>query len=92
MANRVKKNGQRVRELFTWKEIKPELFAKIEENENLIDEYRKMITSFLLSLSQKSLSERDAHIVGNSITAAANLEKFADFLANIAITVQKFQR
>ncbi|MDX9806575.1 MAG: Na/Pi cotransporter family protein [bacterium] len=91
MANRVKKNGLRVRELFNDKEVAPELFAKIEENENLIDEYRKMITSFLLSLSQKSLSERDSHIVGNFITAAANLEKFADFLANIAVQFRSFK-
>ncbi|HSW61353.1 MAG TPA: PhoU domain-containing protein, partial [bacterium] len=91
MANRVKKNGQRVRELFNDKEVTPELFAKINENENLIDEYRKMITSFLLSLSQKSLSERDSHIVGNYITAAANLEKFADFLANIAVQFRNFK-
>lgn len=91
MANRVRKNGIRVQELFSGKEATPELFAKIEENENLIDEYRKMITAFLLSLSQKSLSERDSHVVGNYITAAANLEKFGDFLANIAIQFKSFK-
>lgn len=91
MANRVRKNGTRVQELFSGKEATPELFAKIEENENLIDEYRKMITAFLLSLSQKSLSERDSHVVGNYITAAANLEKFGDFLANIAIQFKSFK-
>ncbi|HRZ79569.1 MAG TPA: Na/Pi cotransporter family protein [bacterium] len=90
MAERVKKNGVRVQAILSGERSTDDVIKKIEENENLIDEYRKMITSFLLSLSQKSLSESDSHIVGNYITAAANLEKFGDYLVNIAIQYRNF--
>jgi len=90
MANQVKKNGVRVQKLLSGEEKGEEIYKKIENNENLIDEYRKMITSFLLSLSQKSLSEKDSHVVGNYITAAANLEKFGDYLVNITIQYRNF--
>ena len=90
MAERVKKNGVRVQAVLSGERNPDDVFKKIEDNENLIDEYRKMITSFLLSLSQKSLSEKDSHVVGNYITAAANLEKFGDYLVNIAIQYKNF--
>jgi phosphate:Na+ symporter len=90
MANQVKKNGVRIQAILSGEEKGEEIYKKIDENENLIDEYRKMITSFLLSLSQKSLSEKDSHVVGNYITAAANLEKFGDYIVNIAIQYKNF--
>jgi phosphate:Na+ symporter len=91
MANRVKKNDARVMDLLHEKRSITDVFKKIERNEDLIDEYRNMITEFLLSLSQRSLSERDSNIVGNYITAAANLEKYADYLFNISVQYKKFK-
>lgn len=91
MANLVKKNDARVIALLNEERSISDVFNKIEENENLVDEYRKMITEFLLSLSQRSLSERDANTVGNYITAAANLEKYADYLFNISVQYKKFK-
>lgn len=91
MANRVKKNDARVMALLNEERSVTDVFKKVERNEDLIDEYRNMITEFLLSLSQRSLSERDSNIVGNYITAAANLEKYADYLFNIAVQYKKFQ-
>jgi phosphate:Na+ symporter len=91
MANRVKKNDARVMALLKEERSITDVFKKIEENEDLIDEYRNMITEFLLSLSQRSLSERDANTVGNYITAAANLEKYADYLFNISVQYKKFK-
>jgi len=91
MANRVKKNDARVMALLKEERSITDVFKKVEENEDLIDEYRKMITEFLLSLSQRSLSARDSNTVGNYITAAANLEKYADSLFNISVQYKKFK-
>jgi phosphate:Na+ symporter len=91
MANAVKKNALRVFEIIKGEKSLEENCLKISEREKLIDEYRKMITEFLLSLSQSALSEKDAHTVGNYITAAANLEKYGDYVYNIAVQFKNFK-
>ena len=60
MAERVKKNSKRIRDILGEKRDAGVAAEKIEKNEELIDEYRKAITEFLLSLSQRSLSREDA--------------------------------
>ena len=82
MAKRVKKNSLRIRDIISGKREAEPAAKKIEKNEELIDEYRKAITEFLLSLSQRSLSREDAAKVGNYITCAHNLEKYADYVNN----------
>lgn len=83
MAERVKKNSIRIRDILDGKREAGVAAEKIEKNEELIDEYRKAITEFLLSLSQRSLSREDAAKVGNYITCAHNLEKYADYVTNM---------
>jgi phosphate:Na+ symporter len=91
MANTVKKNAARVFDIIQGKKTFEEACEKISENEKLINEYRKMITEFLLRLSQSALSENDAHKVGNYITAASNLEKYGDYVENISIQFKNFK-
>jgi len=84
MAERVRKNSKRIKEILTEKKDAELVAKKIEEDESMIDDYRKMITEFLLSLSQHNLSRDDAVKVGNYITCAHNLEKYADYISNTA--------
>ncbi|HNT27702.1 MAG TPA: Na/Pi cotransporter family protein, partial [bacterium] len=83
MAERVKKNSKRIRDILGGKREAGTAAEKIEKNEELIDEYRMAITEFLLSLAQRSLSREDAAKVGNYITCAHNLEKYADYVTNM---------
>ncbi len=91
MAERVKKNSIRIRDVLAEKRDLVVAAEKIEKNECLIDEYRKMITEFLLSLSQRSLSREDSAKVGNYITCAHNLEKYADYITNMTRACKKMQ-
>ncbi len=91
MAKTVKKNAARVFDLLRGKRSFEDTCSKIIKKEKLINEYRKMITEFLLKLSQKNLSESDSHTVGNFITAASNLEKYGDYVENISILLKKIK-
>ncbi len=91
MAERVKKNSTRIRDILGGKRDAGVAAEKIEKNEELIDEYRKAITEFLLSLSQRSLSREDAAKVGNYITCAHNLEKYADYVTNMTRSYLKMK-
>lgn len=92
MAERVKKNSKRIRDVLTEKREAGVAAEKIEKNEETIDEYRKAITEFLLSLSQRSLSRDDSAKVGNYITCAHNLEKYADYVTNISRAYIKMKK
>jgi phosphate:Na+ symporter len=92
MAERVKKNSKRIRDVLAEKREAGVAAEKIEKNEETIDEYRKAITEFLLSLSQRSLSRDDSAKVGNYITCAHNLEKYADYVTNISRAYIKMKK
>jgi phosphate:Na+ symporter len=64
----------------------------VEIMEKRIDDYQTHITEFLLKISQGSLSHQDSVIVGNYITYAHNLEKFADYCEKIAKILYKVQK
>jgi phosphate:Na+ symporter len=91
MAERVQKNSKRIRDVLAEKREAGVAAEKIEKNEETIDEYRKAITEFLLSLSQRSLSRDDSAKVGNYITCAHNLEKYADYVTNISRSYMKMK-
>jgi len=91
MAERVKKNSLRICQILAEEREAAAAAEKIEKNEELIDEYRLAITEFLLSLSQRSLSHDDAAKVGNYITCAHNLEKYADYITNIVRSYTKMR-
>ncbi len=91
MAERVKKNSVRICQVLSEEREAGVAAEKIEKNEELIDDYRTAITEFLLSLSQRSLSREDAAKVGNYITCAHNLEKYADYITNIVRAYTKMK-
>jgi len=84
MAQRVRKNSVRIHDIMVEKRDISTAQAKIEASEQMIDDYRKMITEFLISLSQQTLSHEEAVKVGNYMTCAHNLEKYADYIFNSA--------
>jgi hypothetical protein len=60
MARRVLKNSARIHDIIVEKRGIDTAYTKIEHSEEMIDEYRKMITEFLLTLSQQTLSHEEA--------------------------------
>jgi len=64
----------------------------ILKNEDRIDKYQLYITQFLLSLSSRALTLKDANIVGSYIGLAHNLEKVADYVENISAIIDKMRR
>jgi phosphate:Na+ symporter len=83
MADKVRKNILRVHEVNIESSNLVEVCDKVSADEQLIDEYKKMVTEFLLAISSKSISTDDAILVGNYIEMAHSLEKNADYLENI---------
>lgn len=65
---------------------------KIMKNEDRIDNYQQYITQFLLAISARSLTDKDAHTVGNYMGLAHNLEKISDYTENIAKIMDKITR
>lgn len=64
----------------------------ILKNEDRIDKYQYYITQFLLAISSRSLTLKDANIVGSYIGLAHNLEKVADYVERISIIIDKLSR
>ncbi|HNZ52870.1 MAG TPA: Na/Pi cotransporter family protein [bacterium] len=69
-----------------------EICDVILKNEDRIDKYQFYITQFLLSLSSRALTLKDANIVGSYIGLAHNLEKVADYVENISVILDKMTR
>ena len=91
MAQRVRKNSVRIHDIMVEKRDIDSAREKIEVSEQMIDDYRKMITEYLLTLSQQTLSHEEAVKVGNYMTCAHNLEKYADYVFNSARTYSKMK-
>lgn len=92
MARRVLKNSARIHDIILEKRAIDTAYTKIERSEEMIDEYRKMITEYLLTLSQQTLSHEEAVKVGNYITCAYNLEKYADYIFNSSNSYNKMKQ
>ncbi len=84
MAHRAHKNAERMRKIIADERDFEKAKDKIVATEKKINNYRIMITEFLLKLSEQQISHRDALTVGNYITLAHNLEKYADYVINIS--------
>lgn len=65
---------------------------KVLRAEKVLDNYKKFINEFLISLSSHSLSDKDAHDIGDFITLSNNLEKYGDHLEHIALIFDKINR
>ena len=91
MAQRVRKNSVRIHDIMVEKRDISTAQEKIARSEQMIDDYRKMITEYLLSLSQQTLSHEEAVKIGNYMTCAHNLEKYADYIFNSARSYTKMK-
>ena len=68
------------------------IYEDIETQEKQIDDFQKRITEFLLSVSQMSVSHDHSILVGNYITLAHNLEKYADYVNRIGAIFDKLEK
>lgn len=92
MAEKVAMSAMIVKDIISSETGQKELCDKVLKAENVIDEYQKFITEFLVSLSSSALSESDAYHIGNYMTLSHNLEKFADHLEHITLIFDKIDR
>jgi phosphate:Na+ symporter len=92
MAEKVAKSALIVHDIVSSKNSYRELTDDVLRAEKNIDECQKYITEFLVSVSLRPLSESDAVHIGNYMTLAHNLEKYADHLEHIAIIYDKIDR
>ncbi len=92
MAEMVRKNAQLVHRIDMEKDDVPAICDKVLADERVIDEYKKMISEFLLTLSSKSMSREDAVLVGGYMEFAHSLEKYADFIENISKLYDRISR
>jgi phosphate:Na+ symporter len=92
MAEKVAESALIVHDIVSSKESYRKLTDDVLRAEKTIDECQKYITEFLVSVSLSPLSERDAVHIGNYMTLAHNLEKYADHLEKIAIIYDKIDR
>jgi phosphate:Na+ symporter len=92
MGEKVARSALMVQDIINSETSQKKLCDKVLKAEKIIDEYQKLITEFLVSLSAAALSERDAHHVGGYMTLAHNLEKYADHLEHITLIFDKIDR
>ena len=92
MGEKVVKSALMVQDIISSETSQKKLCDKVLREEKIIDEYQELITEFLVSLSARALSEKDAHHVGDYMTLAHNLEKYADHLEHITLIFDKIDR
>ncbi len=92
MAQIIVESSKNVKDLLNNNNDRTGLCDKVLEYEKILDNYKKVITEFLISLSSASLSEKDSHYIGEYITLTHNLEKFGDHLEHIALILDKLNR
>ena len=92
MAEKVANSSLIVHDIVTGKKGSTKLTDDVLKAEKTIDDCQKYLTEFLVSLSLTPMSERDAEHMGNYITLAHNLEKYADHLEHIALIYDKIER
>lgn len=62
---------------------------EIRENENKIDHYEDKLGSYLVKLSQRSLSVSDSHEVANLLHSIGDFERIADHAVNLTSTAEE---
>ena len=92
MSDMVRKNAQRIHNVEFEAHSVQKCCDTVVEDEKIINEYKRMITKFLLTLSAKSMAREAALVVGGLIEFSHNLEKYADFTENIAKLYDKIVR
>jgi len=92
MAEKVASSALIVHDIISSKNGLRKLTDDVLKAEKTIDDCQKYLTEFLVSLSLSPMSESDAVHMGNYITLAHNLEKYADHLEHIALIYDKIDR
>ena len=69
-----------------------EISDEIARNEDKIDKYQYQLTQFLIALSVRAISPRDAKIVASRIGLAHNFEKIADCVEHMSQIIDKLTR
>ena len=82
MANKARKNLELSKEAFDRKDEK--LVKKVYENEESINVLEEAITSYLVKLSKRDLSNRERNIVAATFHIVTDIERIGDHAENIA--------
>ena len=82
MANKARKNLELSKEAFDRKDEK--LVKKVYENEESINVLEEAITSYLVKLSKRDLSNRERNIVAATFHIVTDVERIGDHAENIA--------
>lgn len=82
MANKAKKNLELSKEAFDKKDEK--LVKKVYENEESINVLEEAITSYLVKLSKRDLSNKERNIVAATFHVVTDIERIGDHAENIA--------
>ncbi len=64
-------------------EYNDKLVETIKENEDMVDAYEDVISTYLVKLSQKTLSERDSKTVQLVLHTVGDIERISDHAVNI---------
>jgi phosphate:Na+ symporter len=92
LAEKVTASALIVHDIVSSENSRKELTDDVLRAEKTIDDSQKYITEFLVSVSLSPLSENDAVHIGNYMTLAHNLEKYADHLEHIALIYDRIER
>ena len=82
MANKAKKNLELSKKAFDTKDEK--LVKKVYENEEIINVLEESITSYLVKLSKRDLSNRERNIVAATFHIVTDIERIGDHAENVA--------
>ncbi|MGL4452888.1 MAG: Na/Pi cotransporter family protein [Sarcina sp.] len=82
MANKAKKNLELSKKAFDKKD--EALVKKVYENEEIINVLEESITSYLVKLSKRDLSNRERNIVAATFHIVTDIERIGDHAENIA--------
>jgi len=92
MAQKVANSALIVQDIVSSEFSQKQMCDAVLKEEKVIDEYKQHLTEFLITLSSTSLSERDATHIGNYMALSHYLEKYADHLESITLTLDKIDR
>jgi phosphate:Na+ symporter len=65
---------------------------EVVDNENAIDLYEDKISSYILKISSKDLSENDSRIVSNLLHTVGDLERISDHAVNIVESAEEMHQ
>ena len=64
------------------------LFPKLEENENFIDKCESVLSSYIIRIDRKRLTEDDRLVMTEILNSVGDFERMGDYCMNIAYTAR----